>query len=161
LITRRFIPIADERLDFELLFDDPLVVAAGAQNRWVRRRALGLADLVNEPWVLPPSETGIASVAMESFRVSGLDFPGATVVAALPETRIGLLATGRFLTILPASVLRFPTRRPGIKVLPVELPVSRSPVGIVTVKNRTLSPVARLFSEHAREMARPLAKKQA
>ena len=96
---------------------------------------------------------------MESFGVSGLDFPGATVVAALPETRIGLLATGRFLTILPASVLRFPTKRPGIKILRVELPVSRSPVGIVTLKNRTLSPVARLFSEYAREMAKPLAKK--
>ena len=32
LIVRRFGPIADERLDFEFLFDDSYVVAAGAQN---------------------------------------------------------------------------------------------------------------------------------
>jgi DNA-binding transcriptional LysR family regulator len=158
LITWRLAPIADKRLHFEHLFDDRLVVVAGAQNRWVRRRALGLADLVNEPWVLPPAESWLGSGAMESFRLSGLDFPGATVVAGLPHTRISLVATGRFLTIVPASVLRFPTRRQGIKVLPVELPVSSSPVGIATLKNRTLSPVVQLFSDYAREMAKPLAR---
>ena len=74
--------------------------------------------------------------------------------------RISLLATGRFLTIFPTSVLRFPTKRPEIKVLPVKLPMSRAPVGIVTLKNRTLSPVARIFIEHAREVAKPLAKRK-
>ena len=74
--------------------------------------------------------------------------------------RISLLATGRFLTIFPASVLRFPTKRPEIKVLPVELPIARVPIGIVTLKNRTLSPVAQLFIEHAREVAKPLAKRK-
>jgi len=71
-----------------------------------------------------------------------------------------LLATGRFLTILPASALRFPTRRPELKVLPVELPMARVPVGIVTLKNRTLGPVARVFVEQAREVAKPLAKRK-
>jgi hypothetical protein len=34
------------------------------------------------------------------------------------------------------------------------------PIGIVTLKNRTLSPVAQLFIEHAREVAKPLAKRK-
>src|SRR5205085_11223445 len=54
LIGRRFGPIADERLAFEFLFDDPSVVAAGAQSPWARRRRIVLAELVNESWVLPP-----------------------------------------------------------------------------------------------------------
>jgi DNA-binding transcriptional LysR family regulator len=161
LITRRFGYLVDEQLDFEFLFDDPFVVAAGAQSQWARRRGLCLADLANERWVLPPPGSGIWWAATESFRKSGLDFPGATVVADLPEIRVGLVATGPFLTIFPASVLRFPTRRQGIKILSVELPVSGVPVGIVTLKNRVLSPVASLFSEHAREIAKPLAKEQA
>ena len=160
MIARRFGPIADERLDFEFLFDDSYVVVAGAQNPWVRRRRIELAELVNEPWVLPPPESAIGSVAMEAFRASGLDYPRATVVTDSPEVRISLLATGRFLTIFPASVLRFPTRRPEIKVLPVELPMARVPVGIVTLKNRTLSPVAQLFIDIAREVAKPLAKRK-
>ena len=96
LIARRFGPIADERLDFEFLFDDSYVVVAGAQNPWVRRRRIELAELVNESWVLPPPESVIGSVVMEAFRASGLDYPRATVVTDSSEVRISLLATGRF-----------------------------------------------------------------
>ena len=56
--------------------------------------------------------------------------------------------------------MKFSTRRTELKVLPVELPMDRVPVGIVTLKNRTLSPVAKLFIEHAREVAKPLAKRK-
>ena len=158
LIARRGGLFTDERFGFEILYDNSFVVVAGAQNPWARRRRIELAELVNEPWVLPPPEGVIGSVVMEAFRASGLDYPRATVVTVPAEVRISLLATGRFLTIVPASVLRFPTRRPEIKVLPVELPMTRVPVGIVTLKNRTLSPVAQLFIEHAREVAKQLAK---
>jgi LysR family pca operon transcriptional activator len=44
--------------------------------------------------------------------------------------------------------------------LPVDLPIPRAPIGIVTLKNRTLNPVAQLFVEYAREVAKPLAKKK-
>ncbi len=150
--------IADERLNFEFLFDDSFVVAAGAQNQWVRRRRIKLADLVNERWVLPPLESAIGAIAMEAFRNSRIEFPRATVDAVLPEIRASLLTTGRLLTIFPASVLKFPANRPDIKVLPVVLPVSRVPIGIVTLKSRMLSPVARLFIDTAREMSKPLAR---
>ena len=158
LIARRFGPIADERLSFEFLFDDPSVVVAGAQSPWVRRRRIEFADLVNELWVLPPPGSGIASLAMEAFRASALGYPRTTVVTDSPQVRMSLLATGRFVTILPSSALTFPTRRSELKILPVELPEIRVPNGIVTLKNRALSPVARLFIEHARDVAKPLAK---
>jgi hypothetical protein len=34
------------------------------------------------------------------------------------------------------------------------------PIGIMTLKNRTISPVARLFIECARELAKPMAKQR-
>ncbi|HVI65227.1 MAG TPA: LysR substrate-binding domain-containing protein, partial [Bradyrhizobium sp.] len=94
------------------------------------------------------------------FRAIGLDHPRVTVVTISPEARISLLATGHFLSIFPASALRFPIKRSEIKVLPIALPVACVPNGIVTLKNRTLSPVARLFIQHAREVAKPLVKKK-
>jgi DNA-binding transcriptional LysR family regulator len=149
-----------ERLGFEFLFYDSFVVVAGAQSPWVRRRRIALAELANESWALPPPESLVSSVAREAFRASGLNYPHVTLVTLTPEARISLLATGRFLTIIPASALRFPIKRPDLKVLPVELPTARVPNGIFTLKNRTLSPVARLFIEHAREVAKPLAKRK-
>ena len=123
LVAWRFGPFADERLEFELLYDDPHVVVAGAQNPWVRRRSIKLAELVNESWTLAPPQSVLGSIAMEAFRASGVDYPRATVFSLPTEARIGLLATGRFLSILSTSVLRFPTKRSEIKILPVVLPM--------------------------------------
>jgi len=160
LIIRGAGPIADPRYDFEFLFDDSYVVAAGAQNQWVRRRRIEIAELVNELWVLPPPDSVIGSIVMDAFRASGLDYPRVSVVTDCPHMRISLLATGRFVTIFPASAFRFLAKRSELKVLPVELPTARRPNGIVTLKNRALSPVAKLFIDCAREVAKPLAKRK-
>ena len=160
LIARKFGPIADDQLEFEMLYDDSFVVVAGAKSPLVRRQNIELADLAKEPWVLPRPTTALGSVFAEAFRASGLDYPRTAVFAGHAELRVNLLATGRFLTIFSASLLKFPTGRPELKVLPVELPMARVPTGIVTLKNRTLSPVAQLFIEHAREVAKPLARRK-
>ena len=160
LLTQSVGPFVDERLDFEILFEDSFVVMAGARNPWVRRRKIVLAELVSEPWALPPPHSVIGSVFMEAFRASGLDYPRVSVVTSPRDVRTSLLATGRFLTIFPTSVLSFPAKHPEIKALPVELPIARVQIGIVTLKSRTLSPVGQLFIEHARELAKPLAKKK-
>ena len=158
LIAARWGPLVDERLEFEFLFDDQYVVVAGAQSRWARRRKIELAELVNEPWVLPPPVSQIAALALEAFRASGLDYPRATVVTESPQVRFNLPATGSFLTMLSGSVLRFPARRAELKVLPVQLPMAPLRFGIVTLKNRTPSSVARLFIKHAHDVAKLLAK---
>ena len=160
LITREFGPLADERLSFEFLFNDSFVVVAGAQNPWVGRRRIVLAELLNEAWALPPPDSVFGSAVMEAFRSCGLDYPRTAVVTVPPDVRMSLLTTGHFLTIFAPSTLRFPIRRPELKVLPVELPMARVPSGIVTLKNRTLSPVAQLFVDGARKVAKPMAKRK-
>jgi hypothetical protein len=47
-----------------------------------------------------------------------------------------------------------------LKALPVEFSIRPGPVGIVTLKDRTVGPAAELFIEHARKVAKPLAKGQ-
>jgi DNA-binding transcriptional LysR family regulator len=153
VIMRRFGALAG-------LFDEAFVVAAGAQSPWARRRRIALAELVSESWVLPRLENPFGAAALEAFRASGIDYPRATAVIEPMLVRISLLATGRFLTICSPSILRFPSRRQEIKVLPVDLPIAPVPVGIVTLKNRTLSPVAQLFIDSAREVAKPLARRE-
>jgi DNA-binding transcriptional LysR family regulator len=161
LVARRLGNLEDERLNFEPLFEEAYVIAAGAQNPLVRQRNIELAELVNECWVLPPEDHVLGLVATKIFRASGLRYPAATVISASPDMRISLLAKGRFLSIFNDAVVKFPTGRPEIKILPVKMPVPPVSIGIVTLKNRTLSPVARLFIQHAREVAKPLAKRKA
>ena len=69
--------------------------------------------------------------------------------------RANLLRTGRYLTVMPEFWLQFPDRHPFIKKLPVE-PIAGGPIGIMTLKNRTPSPVVQRFIDCAREVAKPL-----
>src|ERR1043165_5719212 len=46
LIARRFGPLAEERMDFKFLFDDPSVIVAGAQSPWAHRRRIEFAELL-------------------------------------------------------------------------------------------------------------------
>ena len=91
LIARRLGSMADERQDFEVLFDNSYVVVAGAQHPWARRRRIEPAELVNELWVLPPPESPPGSIAMDAFRASGLDCPRTAVFAVPPDVRMSLL----------------------------------------------------------------------
>ena len=157
LIARRFAAIAEDDVAFEFLFDDSFVVVASVRSPWARRHRIRLRELAREAWLLPPAESVASQVAREIFRAGKIDYPRATVVTLTAEVRMSLLSTGRFVTILPASMLRFPARRADLKALPVSLPAVHVPNGIVTLRGRRLSPAAELFRECTREVARSIA----
>ena len=119
----------------QVLYDEQDVVAAGAQNPWVRRRKIALADLMNEAWTLPPPDSLNGQLIVEAFRARRLDLPRMTVITLSVPVRNALLASGRFLSIVPGSVFRFPANNPGLKRLPIDLPATRTPVAVVTLKN--------------------------
>jgi DNA-binding transcriptional LysR family regulator len=152
-IVGMYSPLNDAHLNAEVLFHESFAVAAGGQSRWARRRSVKLAELVNERWTLPPSDTLFGSVVVEAFRASGLEVPRASVVTSSVPARIRLVATGRFLTALPRSMLRFHPKNAAIRILPIDLPTTRRPIGVITLKKRSLSPVAQLFIACARELA--------
>ena len=155
VISRMTEAAAEEYLVVESLFDDLWVVAAALQNPWTRRRTIELAELRNEPWVLHADGFGPALVA-EAFRAIGLKPPKTSVATFSLNLRNRLLATGRFLTMLPGYSVKFRDRFPPLKALPVKLPNSGAAVAVVTLRNRTLSPIAQLFVETLRDVARQL-----
>src|SRR5262245_25460237 len=158
ILGRMVMPIADEDLSVEILFDDTLHVVAGAKSDWARRRRVEPAELVNQPWCLPSFDGFVGSLIAEAFRVGGLHVPKHTVTSHSIQLFNALLATGRFLAVLSGSTLHFSGRRLGLKAVPVDLPIRGGPVGIVTLKDRTVSPVTQLFIDRAREVTRALAK---
>jgi DNA-binding transcriptional LysR family regulator len=161
LIVGRLPPlVTEDDLKVDTLFDDPLLVAAGAQNRWANGRKIDLAELVDEPWVLPPPDKFIGALFADIFRSCGLDRPKSSVVCRSLHMNDALLATGRYLAIYSASRLQLSAKRLSIKVLPVKLPAQSSRVGIVTLKNRTLSPIAQLFIKNMREVVAALSNKK-
>jgi DNA-binding transcriptional LysR family regulator len=152
-------PMSDEDLDIEILFEDSMLVAAGPNNKWHRRRSILAAELIDEPWALPPYDSFIGSIVKEAFRAKGLQGPRTTVKSYSLQLYTALLATGRFLAVRSASSLRLSGKRLAMKALSVDLPIRPVHVGIVRLKNRTISPAGQLFIECARTIAKPLAKR--
>src|SRR5262245_48970668 len=103
LVARKSGPIADKRLHFEFLFDDSLVIVAGARHPFAKRRKIAPAELAGQLWVLPPPEYVLGMDIMNAFHAKGLEYPRARVGTVSPEVRMSLAATGRFLTIFPRS----------------------------------------------------------
>ena len=157
-IARMLAPSAEPEMVTEILFYERVFIAAGPGSKWAGRRRIALAELVNEPWMLAPPEMAEGSPVVEAFRAQGLPIPQATVMALSLPLRNGLLATGRFLTVVPGSVLRFGAERMLLKTLPIELPDWKLPVAIIMLKDRTLTPTAELFIETVRAVAKPLAR---
>jgi DNA-binding transcriptional LysR family regulator len=155
VIRRKGGRLSDEKLGFEVLYDPSFVVVAGARSPWARTRRIALAELADEPWVLPPPDSIMGPTYLDVLRASGLAHPHIAAVATQYGVRLNLVATGRFLSIATSGVFGL-SKRSGIKVLPIKLQHARAPVGIITLKNRTLSPVAQLFIDEAREVAKPL-----
>jgi DNA-binding transcriptional LysR family regulator len=161
VIARMWSQAVEPDMDVEVLFDDHVRVVAGQRNKWLGRRKLALAELVDEHWLLAPIDSDPGSPVFEIFHALGLKVPPARVVSYSLNVRTSLMATGRFLAIIPASVLRFGATQSVVKVLPCVLPPSAQPVAVTTLKNRMLSPTAKLFIDSARAVAAPLAKANA
>jgi DNA-binding transcriptional LysR family regulator len=153
LLLARIAGAVEDDLDVESLFDDPHFVVAGEQSPWARPRKVALAELVNEPWIFSPGQVW-GMVVSEAFKAHGLEAPSAKVIGGSLVLRNQLLATGRFLTMLPKSVLRYHAEQWSLKVLPIDLRIKPRPIAIVTLKNRTLSPVVELFAEHFRAVSK-------
>ena len=61
-----------DNFNAEIFYHDPVVVVAGLNSPWVRRRKVHLADLVAERWALLPYETLAGETLKDAFRAQGL-----------------------------------------------------------------------------------------
>jgi DNA-binding transcriptional LysR family regulator len=148
-------PVLDD-LNVEILCDGHLTVAASPRSRWARRRKIDLAELVDEPWILATPDTWNYRLVLEAFRARGLDMPKTRLMIYSMHVRVAMAASGRFITTFPSAVMRFSAERFLLKVLPLNLADRPFPLAIVTLKNRTLSPVVERFIEYLRDFTQPM-----
>jgi DNA-binding transcriptional LysR family regulator len=160
LVVGRVVQSHEEDIETEVLFNDRITVVAGLENPWSRRRKVDLSELSDEPWILPRVDSPVGVLVAELFRARGLKFPPRGMARGSIQLVCALIASGPFLGIFPSSLLRFGSNLPPLKILPVELPTPPLPIGIMTLKKRTIGPVTRLFIDRVRKLTLPLAKRR-
>jgi DNA-binding transcriptional LysR family regulator len=145
-----------EDMQAEVLFQERICLAASTHSPWARRRKIDLADLKEAALISPSPDTPGAQAFMAAFRAAGLPEPQITVTTVSVNVRNILSMTGRFIAVLPASVLRFNPGLYSLKELPIDLPMPPLHAVIVTLKNRTLSPPVERFIACAREVGKAM-----
>ena len=82
----------------------------------------------------------------------------ATLAAALAYRRAlsVLVGNGPFLAIHPTAMLTTPNAHPQLTAIDVRLPTTRGPIGLITLKGRSLSPAAKIFLQSAASVAKAI-----
>ena len=88
-----------------------------------------------------------------AFEARGLALPRRLMLSGSLNVRYRLLATGRYVTVMPMTVLKLCAGRGAVKTLPVELPPWALPTVVATLRHREPSAVARRFIERTREVS--------
>ena len=156
LLTRWIPPLIASDLTAKLLFQSPFAVMAQKNHRAFRRKKLGLADLLDERWVLSPADSFLGRIVTDIFHRQGLSLPHAVVTTISISMRLDLLASGDFLSVLPKSVLGQRSNN-WLGVLNVDLGDNSSPIAAITLTRRQPSGAVKLFLQASIEVCKSMA----
>jgi DNA-binding transcriptional LysR family regulator len=156
VVGRPELPQPPPDVETEELYYEKLLVVVGPQSKWSSRRKVTLADLVDEPWIQARLEIEPGGPTFEAFKALGLKLPRVSVFSESLNLRYSLLDTERYITMIPQSALRLGHKRAQLRVLPIDIPRWRQATAVSTLKDRTLSPMARAFIDGIRQAANSL-----
>jgi DNA-binding transcriptional LysR family regulator len=154
LLPRPFERDLTEHLQAEVIFNDRICLVTGEKSSWGRGRKISTADLASAPLISPSLDTPGGMALVEAFRAAGLPAPSIAVTTFSVHLRNILSLRGRFVAVLPASILKFNPDLHSLKELAVDLPMHPLPVLIVTLKGRTLGPSVEQFLGCTRDIAK-------
>ena len=149
-------PTSDD-LAAEVLFRSSLAVMAERRHPLLRsRKKLRLGDLMEEQWTLSPPETFLGRTGAELFRQHRLPLPLTTVTTVSIYMRLNLLASSRFITLLPMQILRMRSSSAWLRALNVDLGATSAPIASITLKGRRAGGAVSLFQQASREVCKGL-----
>lgn len=133
-------PDTDE-LEHHLLFHDAMRIVVGEHHELGRREQVGLDELMDHPWVVPPSGTALRADLEAYLARHGQSMPRNRVETSLYLTIRRLLAESDTLAVVPRRIVADDP----VRVLPVELDGVSTTLGVTRMRERRLSPAAQHF----------------
>lgn len=146
--------IPAEGLDFEALYNEPMLAVVRARHPLAKRRTLRLAQLANAQWILPTPESPFRRRLVAAFQQAGVAPPRRIVESLSMLVNRVLVQETDMIAVMPRDVAH-QFAAPGIaSILPVKLPPPSGPVGVITATGRALPPAATDLVQALREVAR-------
>lgn len=137
----------------ETLCDDYAQIVVRKGHPLLQRRGLVLADLMEQPWILPRQETSLRRQIDEGFRQGGLRPPVNIVESVSILTNRALVLRADYLAVWPVQLAQFEAELGLVAALDITLPTTRRPIGISTRRDARLSPAAETLIKALRHSA--------
>lgn len=129
-------------LTFHPIGEAQHVMVARSGHVLAKQVELTWADLEHRTWVMPPSGNVLRERVEQLFLEQNLVFPRDVVETASLPVAASLLHASDMVAPLPQSAIEPYCAAGMLAVLPIELDIVLGPAGIVTMRDRPLSPSA-------------------
>ncbi|MBP7789671.1 LysR substrate-binding domain-containing protein, partial [Thermomonas sp.] len=132
------LPVHDEQLHAELLFEEPFVFAAPQRHPLAARASVSMAQLSDETLLLLEDGHCLRDQALDVCRLSGANEKSGFRATSL-ETLRQMVAAGVGVTLLPALSVHAPVAQPpNIRVVPFRKPAPSRRIALVWRKSSAL-----------------------
>ena len=148
------LPVHDEQLHTEFLFEEPFVLAAPSQHPLASRESLSMGDLTDQTLLLLEDGHCLRDQAMDVCRLSGANEKGGFRATSL-ETLRQMVAAGVGVTLLPALSVHEPVVQPtNIRLVHFRDPVPSRQIALVWRRSSALDGFLHAFAETLGALAR-------
>jgi DNA-binding transcriptional LysR family regulator len=135
----------DADLDVAHLRDEPMAVVARPGHPLCGRKRLSIAHLAGQTWILHPSGSPMRRRIEQALQESGLSAPPDILETASILATTALLEATDMISVVPLDVARHYAKYGMLAILPVAMPMSMAKLGIITRREKEISPAMRAF----------------
>ncbi|HSV83278.1 MAG TPA: LysR family transcriptional regulator [Ramlibacter sp.] len=132
-------------LEIETMEGEAMAVVARPGHALVGRPRLKVADLVAQTWILHPTGSPMRRRIEQALQEASMAAPPDIVETSSILATTALLESTDMVSVVPLDVARHYANYGMLAILPVELPIAMAKLGILTRKQKELSPAVRAF----------------
>jgi len=153
LIARLFAQHDKSDLRYEVLTDEPISLVGRPDHPLLQAKNLSLPELADAGWIVPPAGSVLRHRFELMFQEVGLRAPVNLIETGALLFTSKMLQKSDMLSVLATDVASYYAEHGLMSILPIELPCQMEAFGIITRRDRLLSPAAEVMLRAIRTTA--------
>jgi DNA-binding transcriptional LysR family regulator len=145
LVARLFAQHDKSQLRYEMLTEEPVCAVARPGHPLLSKRDPALRDTVGLGWIVPPSGSVLRHRFDLMFQEAGLLEPVNVIETASLMFTTKMLQQTDMVSVLASDVARYYADHGMLAILPMPMPCQMDAFGIITRRDRLLSPAAKVM----------------
>jgi DNA-binding transcriptional LysR family regulator len=145
LVARLFARHDKTELRYEMLHDEPVCAIARPGHALLSSPPTSLADVIDAGWIVPPSGSVLRHRFDLMFQEEGLQAPSNVIETASLMFTTKMLQQSDMLSVVATDVARYYAEHGMLSILPMAFPCQMDAFGIITRRDRLLSPAGKVM----------------